>query len=94
MTTRFRDLKLGQHFKFAGGSGFSNVAKKISERCYVWSGKMAVVRGKGRSAYIAGSRVGLMKACVGMVDVLVEPKGQRKATPRRGRKRPRSFRGR
>jgi len=85
--TRFKDLKVGDHFKFPGhptwGPSFFNVAKKISSRCYVWSGKKAV-KATGGSWRM---RAGLMKSCVGSLNVAVEPTGRRSALKKRGGRR-------
>ena len=90
MAIRFKDLKIGQHFTFDNGvSTFSSRCKKISSKCYVWSGKKAVAAGPGNGP--GGkrwvSRVGMMKGCVGTVNVAVKPGKLRRSKPRRGKRR-------
>jgi len=79
---KFRDLKIGEHFKFESGI-WNKTAKKTTSRCYVWANKKAIVKGKGRQAYIAASRAGLLGSCVGSLNVGVKPTGRSSPVKRR-----------
>lgn len=92
---KFRDLKLGQHFRFPAGGSFDRIAKKVTSRCYVWADARAhhKVVGRGRSAHFVGRpRAGVVSGCVGTINVRVEPTSRASPVKRRkGRGRGRAV---
>jgi len=77
---RFRDLKIGDHFRFAESTSFFRTAKKITSRCYVWADARVFVRAKGGGWR---DRAGVLRSCVGTVNVKVEPTGRGSPVRRR-----------
>jgi hypothetical protein len=73
---KFRDLRIGQHFRFTGENrSWDRAAKKTSGRCYVWADKTT------------RSRACLLKGQVGTVNVEVVGGRVRRPGMRKGRKR-------